>query len=86
MSYRLDYLPSAAKSIEKLPKSIQRRILERLEILASNPRGPGSVKFTGEDAYRIRVGDYRVIYTIQDERLIVLVIDVGHRREVYRKK
>jgi mRNA interferase RelE/StbE len=86
MRYRLDYLSAATRSIEKLPRSIQQRVMIRLEMLSDNPRPPGSVKLTGEDAYRIRVGDYRIIYTIEDQRLIVLVIDVGHRREVYRRR
>ena len=85
MPYSIDYLPSAAKAIAKLPRTIQQRILARLEALVPNPRPPGSVKLTGQDAYRIRIGDYRAIYTIHDDRLVVLVIDVGHRREVYRR-
>jgi mRNA interferase RelE/StbE len=68
-----------------LPVSIRARIAERLRLLAVNPRPPGSIKLSAQDAYRIRVGDYRIIYTIQDRRLIVLVIDVGHRRDVYRR-
>ena len=86
MAYRLEYLPAATKSIEKLPRQFQERVFERLEALMLNPRPMGCVKMAGQDAYRIRVGDYRVIYTIEDDRLIVLVIDVGHRREVYRRK
>jgi mRNA interferase RelE/StbE len=69
-----------------LPKDIRARVAEKLAARSANPRPPRSVKLTGEDAYRIRVGDYRIIYTIEDDRLIVLVIDVGHRREVYRRK
>jgi mRNA interferase RelE/StbE len=84
MSYRLDYLPSASRSIEKLPRSIQQRIVSRIEALSENPRPPGSVKLKGQNAYRVRVGDYRIVYTIEDQRLVVLIVDVGHRREVYR--
>ena len=85
MPYRIEYLPPARKVIEKLSRSVQHRILEKIGSLAHDPRPPGCVKLTGQDAYRIRVGDYRVIYTIEDKQLIVLVIDVGHRRDVYRK-
>lgn len=85
MPCRLDYAPAASKSIEKLPRTLQQRILARVEGLATEPRPPGCVKLAGQDAYRVRVGDYRIIYTIHDQRLIVLVIDVGHRREVYRR-
>lgn len=86
MAYQVIVLPSADKVVARLPKEIRARIAERLVALSDNPRPPGSVKLTDQDAYRIRVGDYRVIYTIEDKRLIVLVIDVGHRREVYRGK
>jgi mRNA interferase RelE/StbE len=86
VAYRLDYLPAATRALEKLPRIVQRRMLDRLEALAQNPRGPGSVKLTGQDAYRVRVGDYRIIYTVHDDQLLVLVIDVGHRRDVYRRK
>ena len=63
---------------------MQRRILSRIELLAENPRPPGAIKLTGQDAYRIRIGDYRVIYAIADKQLVVLVVDVGHRWDVYR--
>ena len=86
MAYRIEYLPAAQRSIEDLPRNVQKRLLTRIEALASNPRPPGCVKLTGEDSYRIRVGDYRVIYSIFDNRLVVLVIDVGHRRDVYRRR
>jgi mRNA interferase RelE/StbE len=86
MSYQLSYLPSASKSIQSISRQMQRRVLARLERLAVNPRAPGCEKLAGKDEYRVRVGDYRIIYTIHDEKLIVIVIDVGHRREVYRRK
>jgi mRNA interferase RelE/StbE len=84
MRYQLNYESAAVKAIERLSRPMQQRVLKRLESLAENPRGPGTLKLTGQDAYRARVGDYRIIYTIQDDRLIVLVIDVGHRGDVYR--
>jgi mRNA interferase RelE/StbE len=86
MRYALEYVNAASRAVEKLPSRLQHRILDRLQTLTTNPRPPGSLKLTGQDAYRLRVGDYRIIYTIHDDRLIVLVIDVGHRREVYRRK
>lgn len=85
MAYRLEYEPGVARSLKRLPRNIQERILRRLEALKENPRPPGSIKLSGENAYRIRVGDYRIIYAIYDDRLVVLVIDVGQRREVYRR-
>jgi mRNA interferase RelE/StbE len=86
MTYRIDYEPGVLRSIERFPKHIQRRVVDRIGMLGTNPRPAGSIKLTGEDAYRIRVGDYRIIYTIHDDRLIVLVIDVGHRGDVYRRR
>lgn len=85
MRYQVDYVPAATKAIERLPRATQRRVLDRIGALAENPRPHGSIKLSGKDSYRIRVGDYRIIYSIHDDRLIVLVIDVGHRGDVYRK-
>jgi mRNA interferase RelE/StbE len=59
-------------------------VLGRIEALAHTPRPPGAIRLTGGDAYRIRVGDYRIIYAVADELLVVLIVKVGHRREVYR--
>jgi mRNA interferase RelE/StbE len=86
MAYRLEYEPGVLRTLRRLPREVQKRIVAKLDTLKDNPRPPGSIKLTGEDAYRIRVGDYRIIYAIYDDRLLVLVIDVGHRREVYRRR
>jgi mRNA interferase RelE/StbE len=67
-----------------LPDEIVRRILARLTALESNPRPPDVKKLKGRNGWRIRVGDYRVIYEIHDRELQIMVITVGHRREVYR--
>jgi len=75
---------AAAKELGRLPKQDTRRILRRIDGLRQDPRPPGSVKLAGRDAYRIRQGDYRIIYTIDSHRVIVEVIRVGHRGEVYR--
>jgi mRNA interferase RelE/StbE len=77
MAYRIDYGIGVLRSIERFPKTIQRRIVTRIGMLSSNPRPAGSIKLKGEEAYRIRVGDYRIIYTIHDERLVVLIIDIA---------
>ncbi len=86
MAYRVFISPSADRVIARLPRETRCRIADRIAALADNPRPPGSVKLTGEDTYRIRVGDYRIIYSIHDDRLVVIVIDVGHRKEVYRRR
>jgi mRNA interferase RelE/StbE len=83
--YRIQIAPSAVRQLRKLPASVQERIAGHIEELAIDPRPRGAIKLQGEDdLYRIRVGDYRVIYTIRDDELIVLVLRVGHRREIYR--
>jgi mRNA interferase RelE/StbE len=76
-------LPAAAAQLRKLDRGIARRIGEAITDLGNNPRPPGSKKLVGVDAWRIRIGDWRVIYQIHDDRLIVLVVRVGHRRDIY---
>jgi mRNA interferase RelE/StbE len=85
MNYRLEYESGVLRSIERLPRKLQRRIIDKIGSLATDPRPHGCIKLTDQDAYRIRVGDYRIIYTILDDRLVVLVIDIGNRRDVYRR-
>ena len=85
MGYSLLFAKSAQRQFDKLPRLAQQRLGEAIERLANNPLPPGVVKLSGEERlYRIRVGDYRAVYHLQDERLVILVIKVGHRREVYR--
>jgi mRNA interferase RelE/StbE len=77
--------PSAARALEKLERQVERRIGRAIEGLASDPRGAGTAKLRGtDDPYRMRVGDYRVIYQVRDAVLLVLVIRIRHRREAYR--
>ncbi len=83
--YRIEIKRSAAKEIEAIGRLRDRqRVVARIMRLAEDPRPPGATKLTGKEAYRIRQGEYRIIYTIADEVLVVEVIRVGHRREVYR--
>ena len=86
-SYELLIVPSAKREIEAIDPLAERiRIHRKIESLMANPRQHGVEKLAGaEHHYRIRQGDYRIIYRIEDYRLIVVVIRVGHRREVYRK-
>ena len=84
-SYRLLIKPSAAKELEALPKKDRSRIVAKLEGLAGNPRPPGSERLSGEEKYRLRQGDYRVLYSIQDASTTVTIVKIGHRREVYRR-
>jgi mRNA interferase RelE/StbE len=75
---------SAEKEIIALPREVRERVRNHILALRENPRPPGAIKLQGQEAYRLRVGDYRIIYTIEDEVRLVMVIQVGHRREVYR--
>ena len=85
MTYRISYVASAAKALRKLDRQTARRILQAIEKLADDPRPPGCITLQGGDGeLRIRVGEYRVVYDIEDDELIVLVLRVGHRREIYR--
>jgi mRNA interferase RelE/StbE len=83
-SYRLLIKPSAVKEIEALPKTDRRRVVARIQKLSDDPRPPGSEKLSGHEQYRVRQGKYRVLYAIEDTDLIVVVVKVGHRRDVYR--
>ena len=83
--YSLKFRDSVAKDLRAIPKKDVARILRRFDQLADNPRGAGAEKLTEQDRYRVRQGDYRIIYEIRDDVLIVIVVQVGHRREVYRK-
>jgi mRNA interferase RelE/StbE len=87
MAWRVEIDAKAVREIRALPRQDQLRITSRIQSLADNPRQPGTVKLSGaENLWRIRVGVYRIIYQIQDERLLVTVVRVGHRRDVYRDK
>ena len=86
MSCRVTVTQHAAKQLGELPAKLTARIVARFEALGTNPRPNGSKKLHGEqDVWRIRIGDYRAIYRIQDTELVVIVLTVGHRREIYRK-
>jgi len=83
---RLLIKPSAVKEIEAIPlKRERRRLVERIAGLAENPRPVGVEKLSGQDKYRLRQGRYRILYAIEDQNLLVYVVKVGHRKDVYRK-
>ena len=82
-SYNLLIRRSAAKEIEALPPKDRRRVVEKIQALADNPRPPGCEKLSGADKYRLRQGDYRILYEIADRDLIITVVKVTHRRDVY---
>ena len=83
--YKVLFKPSAERALRKLPQEVQRRIVGEVATLAYDPRPAGVVKLAGdENLWRIRIGDYRVVYEIHDDRLVVLVLRVAHRKDVYR--
>ncbi|RPJ60288.1 MAG: type II toxin-antitoxin system mRNA interferase toxin, RelE/StbE family [Acidobacteria bacterium] len=82
--YKLLIKPSAAKEISEIPKQDRQRVINRISRLADNPRCEGCEKLSGQERYRVRRGRYRILYTISDEEVIVVVVKVGHRRDVYR--
>jgi mRNA interferase RelE/StbE len=84
MRYRVILPRSVQKELDRLPDDVVKRILARLTQLETNPRPKDVKKLKGRDAWRIRVGDYRVIYEIHDRQLQLLVITVGHSRDIYR--
>lgn len=83
-SYRILIKGDAEKEIRALPKSDLKRVVRKIQSLSENPRPEGCEKLKGEEGYRIRQGDYRAIYLIDDSEKTIRVIRVGHRREVYR--
>ena len=84
MTYRVSLAPSAARELRKFDPDVRRRIQAVLELLATEPRPPAAIRLVGGSGeWRVRTGDYRVVYEINDDQLLVLVVRMAHRREVY---
>lgn len=84
MNYTIQIERSAQKQLAKIPGPYFETITEKILSLEKNPRPPGCKKLTGRESWRIRVGDYRIIYNISDRLLQILVIDIGNRKDIYR--
>lgn len=84
MTYKIEYDIDLAKTLTKIPKRDAKLIKEKIESLANDPRPYGSLKLSGKESYRIRQGKYRIIYKVFDQKLIILVLDVDNRKNVYR--
>ena len=82
--YRLLLKTSAKKELRKIPKKDSLKILNKIEKLAENPRPEGATKLSYHEKYRLRQGNYRIIYSIEDKELIVWVVKVAHRKEIYK--
>jgi mRNA interferase RelE/StbE len=83
-SYSLVVKKSAERELRAFPKVDLRRVLDRIRGLAQNPPPSGSEKLSGQSHYRVRQGDYRIVYSVDDDHRIITVVKIGHRREVYR--
>lgn len=83
-NYKIRIKNSAGKELEKIDQKNRERIIERIQKLRSDPRPLGCKKLSGEEKYRIRQGDYRILYQIFDETVVVVVVRIAHRREAYR--
>jgi mRNA interferase RelE/StbE len=86
VAYRVEIAESAAKSIARLHPQVALRVRNAILGLAENPRPHGVKKLRGENAYRIRVGDYRIVYAVNDRLVLVIVIRVGHRGDIYMRR
>lgn len=86
MAYRIELTPRAEREFKSLDGSVRGRIKQRIDSLAKNPYPSGIKKIEGEEElYRLRVGDYRILYQVKEKTLLVLIVRIGHRREVYRR-
>jgi mRNA interferase RelE/StbE len=83
--FRIELRPAAIRALRKLDPPVRRRIQGTIALLAQDPRPPAARKLQGRDALRVRVGDYRIIYTVEDDVLLVIVVTLGHRKDVYER-
>jgi mRNA interferase RelE/StbE len=87
VTYPIEVAPAAVRQLRKLDRAAQRRVQAAIELLATEPRPSGAKKLVGGDGeWRVRTGDYRVVYEIHDTVLLILVVAVGHRREIYDRR
>ena len=86
MKYKIEFQRSAAKALRKIPKSDQKRIADKIDSLSENLPDPASTKMKGDNPFhRVRVGDYRIIFEIHGDILLIVILKIGHRKEVYRR-
>lgn len=86
MTYAIEFRPAVLKAVARLPKRDLVRIKKRIDDLADNLPDPATTKMKGNNTFhKVRCGDYRIIYEIHDDRLVILVVKIGHRKDVYKK-
>jgi len=83
--YKIEFKKSAVKELNSIPTDELEKIIIRIQNLADNPRPAGCKKLSKDEKYRIRIGNYRVLYLIEDNKLIVFIVKVGHRKDIYSK-
>lgn len=83
--YRITIQPSALRELESIPKLYLKSIVAKIETLRTNPRPHGCEKLSAQERYRVRVGPYRIVYSIEDKALTIWIVKIGHRKEIYRK-
>jgi len=82
--YRITIKKSAAKELEEVPAKDLRKLVKRIQTLSANPRPHGPQKLSSREQYRLRQGDYRIVYSIDDRRVLIDIVKIGHRRDIYR--
>jgi len=88
VKFKIEFTPAAARQLKKLPKQAQQRILAVIDILKTNPRPPKAERLKGSlrGLLRVRTGDYRIIYFVENDRMVVCVVRIGDRKEIYRRR
>ncbi|MDF1594428.1 MAG: type II toxin-antitoxin system RelE/ParE family toxin [Desulfobacterales bacterium] len=85
MKYKVEFKRSAAKALKSIPKSDQKRIAAKIDSMAENLPNPNTTKLKGSNPFhKVRIGNYRIVYEIQDDILLILIVKIGHRKEIYR--
>jgi mRNA interferase RelE/StbE len=84
--YRIEIRPAAVKALRRIDAQDRARVRGAIALLGQDPRPPGARALKGRDAFRVRVGDYRILYTIEDDVLLIVVVTLGHRSDVYRAR
>ena len=83
--YKIEFKKSAVKELKSIPDKDIKKIITKINSLKENPRPDGCIKLTGKEQYRVRQGNYRILYSIEEDKLIIFVVKIGHRKDIYRE-